>query len=122
TIFDPTQPEQPRIRYDDTARAWAPEEAKRAFFHDCTPEVAGWAAANFRRQVWTSSRQVCELDAWLDVEAQYVLCTEDRGPLPEWARRRARDWLGVEAIELPGGHAPMLSRPAALAGVLTRDL
>ena len=31
----------------------------------------------------------------------------------------ARERLGVEAIELPGGHCPHVSRPAHLAEVLS---
>lgn len=34
----------------------------------------------------------------------------------------ATELLGVEAIELPGGHCPYLSRPAHLAEILTNIL
>jgi len=30
----------------------------------------------------------------------------------------ARNRLGVESVELPGGHSPMLARPASLADAL----
>jgi pimeloyl-ACP methyl ester carboxylesterase len=37
---------------------------------------------------------------------------------PEWSRRIAADVLGVEPVELPGGHSPMLSHPVELADAL----
>ena len=47
-----------------------------------------------------------------------ILCRNDRAVDPDWSRRVARERLGVEAIELPGGHSPFLSRPAELAARL----
>jgi hypothetical protein len=37
---------------------------------------------------------------------------------PRWSRTVALERLGVNAIELPGGHSPFLSRPAELAEAL----
>jgi pimeloyl-ACP methyl ester carboxylesterase len=37
---------------------------------------------------------------------------------PEWSQWAARERLGVQAIELPGGHCPHISRPDELAAVL----
>jgi hypothetical protein len=34
---------------------------------------------------------------------------------PEWARRHARDRLGIEPDEIEGGHYVMLARPRQLA-------
>jgi pimeloyl-ACP methyl ester carboxylesterase len=53
------------------------------------------------------------------VPSSYIVCADDRTVRPGWCRRDARDRLGVEAIELPGGHCPHISRPAALADVLS---
>ncbi|MGH9039063.1 MAG: alpha/beta fold hydrolase, partial [Acidimicrobiia bacterium] len=69
--------------------------------------------------VWTTSREPCPLERWPDVPGSYILCTDDRPIPPAWSRRIAREQLGVEAIELPGGHSPMLSRPRHLAEVLS---
>ena len=38
-----------------------------------------------------------------------IVCAEDRVVDPAWSRRVARDRLGVEPIELPGGHSPFLA-------------
>jgi hypothetical protein len=37
---------------------------------------------------------------------------------PEYARVAARMQLGIDPIELPGGHSPFLSRPRVLAQAL----
>jgi hypothetical protein len=37
---------------------------------------------------------------------------------PEWARRHARERLGVEADEMDGGHYIALARPVELAARL----
>ena len=39
---------------------------------------------------------------------------------PAWSRRMSRELLGVEPVELDGGHSPFLSRPAELASVLAQ--
>ena len=41
--------------------------------------------------------------------------TEDRLFPLEFQRRLARERLGLEIDEIPGGHLPMLSRPRELA-------
>jgi pimeloyl-ACP methyl ester carboxylesterase len=55
------------------------------------------------------------LGRWPDVPAAYILCVEDRTFTRQWARRMSRNLLGVDAVELPGGHCPFLSRPAELS-------
>jgi pimeloyl-ACP methyl ester carboxylesterase len=121
-MFDSTYADLPRIRHADGSASLDPEAAKTVYFHDCTDEVAEWAVTRLRRQVWTTGRDRSPLEEWPDVESQYIVCTADRALRPEWSRRRAHDWLGVEPLELPGGHSPMLSRPADLARVLLDDL
>jgi pimeloyl-ACP methyl ester carboxylesterase len=39
---------------------------------------------------------------------------------PAWERFMARELLGVEPIEIPGGHFPMVEDPAALGDLLDR--
>jgi pimeloyl-ACP methyl ester carboxylesterase len=50
----------------------------------------------------------------------YVLPVEDRTLTPAWMRRVARERLGTEAVEVPGGHCPHVSRPEHLAALLDR--
>jgi pimeloyl-ACP methyl ester carboxylesterase len=53
-----------------------------------------------------------------DVPIRSILCQEDRIVAPEYSRRAARELLDIEAIELPGSHSPMASRPEPLAEFL----
>jgi pimeloyl-ACP methyl ester carboxylesterase len=95
--------------------------ARRFLFHDCAPDVTDWALTTrelmYAREAMT---EVCPLEIWPKVNSSYVVCAEDRTISPSWSRRTAREQLGVEPLELPGGHCPFVSRPAALAEVLAR--
>lgn len=91
-------------------------------FHDCSPETAAWALTTRRL---TSARQAivetCPLDNWPAVPCSYIVCTDDRTIQPEWSRQAARERLGCEALELPGGHCPHVSRPRELAAMLAAN-
>jgi pimeloyl-ACP methyl ester carboxylesterase len=95
--------------------------ARRLLYHDCVPETADAAIARlrFQRSMWT---EVAEFDAWPEVETASIICTEDRLVNPAWSNRIARERLGVEPLELPSGHSPMLARPAELADLLAVGL
>jgi Alpha/beta hydrolase family len=93
--------------------------ALRFLFHDCSPELSTWALSTmslmFARQ---AILEVCPLSVWPSVPSSYILCDEDRTIQPAWSRRAARERIGVEPVELPGGHCPYVSRPSELADVL----
>ena len=57
--------------------------------------------------------------AWPAVPSASVIARDDRSIAVPWSRRAARERLGVEPVELDGGHSPFMSRPAELADVLT---
>ena len=88
-------------------------------FHDCDRTLAEEAIAHLRPQA--SSRVATEpppLEKWPAVPSQSIVCAEDRTLNPAWSRGASRSLLGVEAIEIPGGHCPFLSRPDLLAASL----
>lgn len=124
TVFSPGWSElaSSQISHDDGSSSWPEEAAVRALYHDCPPHLALHAARRLRRQVWLGANEASSLSEWPDVESNYILCTADRCIDPAWAREAARRRLGVTALELPGGHSPMLSRPAALADALTASV
>ncbi len=103
-----------RFRFSDAG-------ARRVLYHDCPPKVADASIARlrFQRSMW---REVADFDAWPGVETMSVVCAEDRVVDPGWSRRIARERLGVEPIDLQGGHSPFLTRPAALADELMAGL
>lgn len=87
------------------------------FYHDCTPDIAAWAAAKLRKQR-RFFMDVSQQAKWPDVPAACIVCDDDRTLNPVWQRRVSREWLGVEPIEMAGSHSPFLSQPAHLAEVL----
>ncbi len=109
----------PRHFGDRGAVTWDPDVAAGLFFRACDPETARWAAAHLRPQVWTTIQEITPLERWPDCEIVSIVCADDEVLAPDWSRRIARDVLGVEPVELPGGHSPMLSHPSDLADALT---
>ncbi|OUL34456.1 alpha/beta hydrolase [Nostoc sp. T09] len=92
------------------------------FYHDCQPDVMRWALSKSRsQQSMAYIYEVNPMNSLPNVEYKYIVCNDDRIISPVWSRYAARKRLGVDAIELPGGHCPHLSRPAHLASVLTND-
>ena len=109
----------PRHVGDGGAVSWDPEIAAPFFYRACDPKTAQWAASKLRTQVWTTSREPCPLDKWPACELTSIICTEDELLTQAWSHRIAREVLGVDPLELPGGHFPMLAIPTQLAGALT---
>jgi hypothetical protein len=58
------------------------------------------------------------LKAWPAADRRAIVCQDDRLVDIGWARRTLSAELAVTPAELPGGHSPFLSRPAALAEAL----
>jgi pimeloyl-ACP methyl ester carboxylesterase len=123
--FLATQPDAltaapPPTAYDGSGvrppRTW--EVALDAYYLDVPSDVARRAWQRLRPQSATLFTERCPLEAWPDVPSTYILMTDDRSVSPDWSRRVARARLGVDPIELPGGHSPFLSRPGQLADVL----
>ncbi len=94
------------------------ESAIEILYHDCEPASARAAAARLRPQARTPHDEPCPLERFPDVPRTYVLMRDDRMIRPAWSRVASRQRLGVEAIELAGGHSPMLADPELLADAL----
>jgi pimeloyl-ACP methyl ester carboxylesterase len=92
--------------------------AREALYQDCAEEHAAAAFERLRPQSSAPDAEPCSLAALPAVPATSVVAAEDRIVNPAWSRRAARERLGVDPVELPGGHSPFLSRPGPLAEVL----
>jgi hypothetical protein len=101
--------------HPDGSSSWPERGAVEIFYHDCDPVVATASARKLRPQHWRITQEVTPLRAWPAVPAAYIVCAGDRAISPAYSSRAARELLGVEAFEMPGGHSPFLSRPADLA-------
>ena len=91
--------------------------AMRALYHDCESQAAedSLARLRFQRSMWN---EVAKFDDWRADEIISIVCSEDRVVSPDWGRRVSRERLGVEAIDLDGGHSPWLSRPSQVADLI----
>ena len=55
-----------------------------------------------------------------DLPTALIYATDDEFFEPDYERFIARELLGIEPIEIPGGHFPMAEDPERLADVLDR--
>jgi pimeloyl-ACP methyl ester carboxylesterase len=62
--------------------------------------------------------QSCDFSCWPDVPIKVLIGRDDRFFPADFQRRIARDRLGIDAEEIPGGHLVALSNPSGLADKL----
>jgi pimeloyl-ACP methyl ester carboxylesterase len=85
------------------------------FYHDVPPELEAEATRKERNQADKPLLEPWPLETWPDVPTRYLLCRDDRMFTAHWARRHARERLGIEPDEMDGGHYIAISRPRELA-------
>jgi pimeloyl-ACP methyl ester carboxylesterase len=85
------------------------------FYHDVPPPLVAGAKQHVRDENARALSEPWPLDAWPDTPTRYLLCRDDRLFTPAFARRHARERLGIEADEMGGGHYIALARPVELA-------
>ena len=106
---------------DDQGRSyWGDREATISLMYgDLEPEDASWAFERLKPQAQRSQGETSPAPpSTLRVES--VVGTEDRVVSPDWSRRVARERLGVEPVEIPTGHFPMITHPELLADELAK--
>ena len=85
------------------------------FYHDVPPELEAEARRHERDEAAKALQEPWPLEEWPDTPTRYLLCRDDRMFTAAWARRHARERLGIDADEIDGGHYISLSRPVELA-------
>jgi pimeloyl-ACP methyl ester carboxylesterase len=106
---------------DDEGRShWPDRGATRRFMYpDLDEPDADWAFDRLRRQARRSqSERSPEPPAGLRVQS--IVGSNDRAVSPDWSRRVARERLGVEPVEIPTGHFPMITHAELLANELAK--
>ena len=103
----------------DGRSADAPFEPLVDFFHDVPQSVTeeAWARGEPKQSdnVFASP---CTFEAWPAIPIHVLVASEDRLFPAAFQQRIARERLGVEAEQLPGGHLVALSQPDELAARL----
>lgn len=102
----------------DGATVWDAQAAIDAMYPRLTAEIASALADRLRPLTQPSGEY--PLPRHPDVATALVYAANDEIFEPAWQRFMAHEMLGVEPIELPGGHFPMLEDPASVADLLDR--
>jgi pimeloyl-ACP methyl ester carboxylesterase len=89
-----------------------------AFFHDVPADVKAEATKEEPPQSATPLGEPWPLERWPDVPTRFVQGRDDRLFPLAFQRRVARERLGIEVDEVPGGHLVALSRPVELVDAL----
>jgi pimeloyl-ACP methyl ester carboxylesterase len=97
---------------------WEPEAATAAMYRRLPPETARELATHLHPGAPAADDY--PLTEHPDVATVLISATDDEFFEPAWERFAAREVLGVEPIEIPGGHFPMLEDPDSLAELLDR--
>ena len=110
-----------RRRNPDGTTSLDPADAAQGLYagvaEESSPEVVARAVAGLRPQDWALTLEPSPLEEWPPVRTVSVVCATDRVVDPGWSRGPGAVG-GAELVELPGGHFPMLCRPAELAAVV----
>ena len=105
-------------RRDDGAIVWEPDDAMRQMYPRLDPETARALAARLRATAPAAGEFPLELPP--DLPTALIYAADDEFFEPDYERFIARELLGIEPIEIPGGHFPMAEDPERLADVLDR--
>ena len=105
-------------RREDGAIVWESEDAMRQMYPRLEPETARALAARLRPTAPPAGEFPLELPP--DLPTALLYAADDEFFEPSYERFVARKLLGVEPIEIPGGHFPMAEDPERLAEVLDR--
>jgi pimeloyl-ACP methyl ester carboxylesterase len=102
----------------DGTTAWDPEVAIEVMYPRLPTETARALAQRLRPMAMPPDDY--PLREHPDVPTALVYAAEDEFFEPAFERFMAREQLGVDPIEIRGGHFPMAEDPGALAGLLDR--
>lgn len=98
------------------------EDPLISFCNGVPPELAAEALRRSRGQTDASSEAPWPLDAHPDVPTRVLAAREDHFFPLAFQRRVARERVGLEAEEIPGGHCAPLSHPQEVAAALEASL
>lgn len=101
------------------ATVWETEAAIDAMYRRLPRETARALARSLRPGAPPAEYP---LPGHPDVPTVLIFAADDEFFEPAWERFMARELLGVEPIEISGGHFPMVEDPEALADLLDRLL
>jgi pimeloyl-ACP methyl ester carboxylesterase len=102
----------------DGTTVWDREAAIASMYGRLPPETARALATRLRPATPTPGEY--PLAEHPDVPTALVYAVDDEIFQPEWERFMASELLGIDPIEISGGHFPMVEDPEALTDLLDR--
>jgi pimeloyl-ACP methyl ester carboxylesterase len=102
----------------DGRSVWDPDSARVAMYPRLAPERTQALVEHLRPMAMPPDD--FPLEVLPDVPTALIYTADDEIFEPAFERFVAREVLGVDPIEIPGGHFPMAEDPAALAELLDR--
>jgi len=102
----------------DGTSVWEEHAATDAMYPRLEPDTARALAEGLRPMAMPSGE--FPLDGPPANPSALIYAADDEFFQPDWERFMARELLGGEPIEIPGGHFPMAEDPEALADLLDR--
>ena len=101
---------------------WSHEHALAQLYAHISPPLAQAAWERLRPQSQTPFGAVYPLSELPTRPSAWILTLDDQAFRPEYSRWVAHELVGVEPLELPGGHFPMYERPSALVELLLEQV
>lgn len=119
--FENTGAGEARRAADAAAGRSGEFDASTHFLHDLSSQALAvlTAAGPPREPADTPFRQPCAFRRWPGIPIKVLVGADDRFFPAEFQRRVAKERLGIDADQIPGGHLVALSNPAGLADRLT---
>ena len=105
---------------DDGRMRWPPERAIRELYRRIDHESAERLAARLRPPPRAVFDKPYPLHEPPDVPSEFLYTRDDELFDDRWSRWISRTLIGVEPVEIHGGHFPMLEHPTLLGNLLER--
>jgi pimeloyl-ACP methyl ester carboxylesterase len=91
-------------------------------FHDCDLETLRWGVTTMRLFYPEAVYAETPPPAKPAAPSTAIVPRHDRTLRPDWMRTIARERLGVDTVEVDGGHFPHVSRPHLVAEIMEQSL
>ena len=98
------------------------EGAAHDFFNDCPPPLQREAYARFRPQATAPFSDYAPISRYPDVPMHAIVTSDDHIVRKDAHSAMIRRRIGIEPVELPGGHCPFYSRPRVLAATIDAQI
>ncbi|HWU47711.1 MAG TPA: alpha/beta fold hydrolase [Humibacter sp.] len=96
----------------------APFDLATYFLHDLSDDLAAQLSQHGGQDTAALFGSICDFARWPDVPMRVMAGRDDRFFPLDFQRGVARDRLGSDVDEVPGGHLAALSHPAEVAQVM----